>query len=499
MKSTYSYAAVLKKLMSLADVKMLIVAKTVGYDISYISKWCSGSNLPPTKIKDAINHDLANLFTDGISAKKAVHKFNEEFQIDMEEPYSKDAVLKAINALLSASYNNSAMNVPGKAAKQKNDGANFVAGHPTALNYVLRTLRTIIEESAHDLEIISTVDLCNFLNQISDGELNQIRLKDIQVNFKTFVNMETFRSAPDHNIKQIYRYLNSMLNFNIWIYEQNEQCRYNVLAVKNHIAFIFAIDANGHLQFAAETRERNTVNNIYEQSRRVIERENIALRPETHDSLMKDGYRTKFYSGSDFCFYCAFGFEFLMPADVAGTIAEQALAYTGDPHMADYIKKLQITWEERLINDNEHIEFIIPKSNVIRYAEQGKIYYADIPFTLTVEQRQRHFRHIISIMRKNPNMKIRILDDGGEGPSAQKHNISVYYNQRKMFLKKNGYVIETPNAKRYSSVISSGFLDYFDVFFNNLCQEPLCKSYDADEIEEIVNKYENMFLRMLNL
>ena len=44
MNSTY--ADTLKQLIGLADIKLFIVANTLGYDISYISKWCNGAKLP---------------------------------------------------------------------------------------------------------------------------------------------------------------------------------------------------------------------------------------------------------------------------------------------------------------------------------------------------------------------------------------------------------------------------------------------------------------------
>jgi len=185
-----------------------------------------------------------------------------------------------------------------------------------------------------------------------------------------------------------------------------------------------------------------------------------------------------------------------MPPDIADDIVKKTLEHTHDQSIANYVKKLQITLEERLTNSGEPVRFIIPKSNIIRYAKQGEIYYSNIPFTLTIEQRQKHIAHIVSVMRKNPHIQLIVYDDVEEDPSSQEHNISVYYSKRYMLLKKNGYLPECQNVDLYSSVLSSSFLNQFNDFFDNLCQSNLCTTLSPDDIEEIVNKYEYMFLRI---
>ena len=49
MKTESSFSEEMKRLMQLTNMKNATVAAVLGYDVSYVSKWINGRNLPAAK------------------------------------------------------------------------------------------------------------------------------------------------------------------------------------------------------------------------------------------------------------------------------------------------------------------------------------------------------------------------------------------------------------------------------------------------------------------
>ncbi|MGL4791379.1 MAG: hypothetical protein ACRCW1_08225 [Anaerotignaceae bacterium] len=496
MSIEYNYAYVLKKLIERTKVKMIYVGKTVGYDISYISKWCSGQNLPTHKNKDKINESLALLFAEEYFNKSIIDTIKEDFEIEVKPCHSVDSLVKTIHKLLAISYCNSKKNVP-VTTKEKVNRTCFVNGTKAVVEHFQETLRNLLEETESDLEILSTVDLSNMLRQMKTLNFSRLNLKDILITAKFCLNMEVFKKEPDENIRKIYHFLNSNINSNVWIFDQKEVLQNNVFVIKNTVAFLFSISRAGEFLLSSETWDKDIVNSIYETTINYFDSENIILKPEAAEELSKKGYRTKFYSTREFSSFNAFGFEYLLPTDISDLVAEKAANFGNDLTEEYYIKKLQITWEECFSKGN--IRFIIPKSNVLKYIEMGKIFYLNVPFTLTVEQRQQHARHIVKCMNENPNIKIVILEDDEISYIENDYNISLYYNHKKAYMKRNGDILNTDEICLYYVVLNQWILDYLNTFLTNLCKSQRYTEITPNEIENLIEKYEPMFLRMLDI
>ena len=54
-----AYGTVLKQLIQLTGSKLSTISDVIGYDVSYISKWCNKSMLPAAKMAPEINRSLS--------------------------------------------------------------------------------------------------------------------------------------------------------------------------------------------------------------------------------------------------------------------------------------------------------------------------------------------------------------------------------------------------------------------------------------------------------
>ena len=101
MKSiTFGY--LLDKLLYLSRQKKTALAKTLGYDISYISKWTSGKNLPIPKNINSIC-EMTSKFIVNSSAQEDIKNIKEYFEIN-ENLNSKKELEVYLEELLRESY-----------------------------------------------------------------------------------------------------------------------------------------------------------------------------------------------------------------------------------------------------------------------------------------------------------------------------------------------------------------------------------------------------------
>lgn len=56
-----NYSHLLKQLLQFSDTKAIILANVLGYDISYISKWCNGAKIPSAKNLHVIHKKMSAL------------------------------------------------------------------------------------------------------------------------------------------------------------------------------------------------------------------------------------------------------------------------------------------------------------------------------------------------------------------------------------------------------------------------------------------------------
>lgn len=488
-----NYAYTLKTLISITNIKMIYVAKAVDYDISYISKWCNNNNLPQKKNISIINRKLAQLFTNEIVANKSFPIVCREFNlinIDDQQD-NKEIIQEEIYQILMLAFEISESRFPLK-KNHKEETSTVLIGRKRILEYLSETIRTIAEKSAEDIELICTIDIDRILQVYGENHLSPYNLKNIRMFANLGIDTNAFKKDCNGVLNRIYRLLNAKLECEITLFDNLLVKKYNILAIKDKIAFLFSVDQDGDMDIATEIRDIDTVNEIYNQASSKLRITDIILRPAENLSLEQGGFRTKFYTAPEFEFFSVYGFEFFLPDDVVESLSHEAVLQGGS---ATAVKKLQITWEERFIN--AEINFLLPKSAVMRYIEKGVMYYTDFHYQTSVEQRRRHVRQIIEHMKKNKKISFYVLDDDYHYPENF-FQISVYFNHNKMFLKKNMHSVSN-NASRFYVLADERYTEYIKSYFKGMLNKNNCMKYPVEEMEQIVNENEKMMLRMLDL
>jgi len=497
MKKSKSYGLIIKELLDVTDTKFTVLAKAVGYDISYISKWCNNIKIPSIKNIETVNSKLAQFFSEEVIKQGKIEDINKSFEIrqyTVEHLAKKELLYEVIYKILETGYKNSKSDFCQKTENTTEDNK-IIIGNKKITSFVTDLLRTTIESSTDDIEIISTLDICKTTSNINPDMIEGLKMKNIRVNAKVALDMSEFESNPNFYIPRIYFILNECLNIEFDFYDNKELDKLNIIAIKNKFAIICSLNLDGIMEVATVIMEQDKVNAIYEQVSIKFRTESLLIKSTEFLGMDKGGYRTEFYSNDEFQFISTRGFEFLLPYEIINEIINDVYNQGLNEDTAFFIKKIQITWEE--VFEKSKINFIILKSALMKYFEDGEIFYAEVNYKVTPEQRKKHALNVLECMRNNKDIKITVLDDELLNHKLNFFKISVYVNNRKIFLKKNRKS-ESNSAPLYYTIINEKFVKLINEYLTSLKDRDYCVEYDLNATERIIEKYGTMIQRILD-
>ncbi|MEA4827772.1 MAG: hypothetical protein VB130_14250, partial [Clostridium sp.] len=99
-------------------------------------------------------------------------------------------------------------------------------------------------------------------------------------------------------------------------------------------------------------------------------------------------------------------------------------------------------------------------------------------------------------MKKNNDIKFTILDDELLNYGINFFKISVYANNKKVFLKKNSSYI-TNSAPLFYTIINEKLVRHINEYLLFIKDKDFCVEYDVNAVEQIFEKYGPMFFRMI--
>lgn len=499
MKNTENYGYTLKKLLCFTGIKFVVLSKSLGYDVSYISKWCHNIKIPTFKNIGMINEKAAIIFSDQIIEENRIKEFYELFHIDetldSNNEMANEMLKNHIYNLLDVSYKKSENDLFPRNDK-KQDETKVVVGKNQVIAFIRELITTTVKNSTTDIELLSTVDICKTTSNINLDIIDEYELNGIKMNAKVAIDVNEFEINPDFYLWRTYVILNKKWNVEFEFFDNKNIDKLNIISIRNKFAIVLSLDSDGLIEVATVITDKETVNTIYDKTISKFKISDILVRAVETEVLEQGGYRTDFYSSNEFQFVSTKGFEFLLPTEIVSDIIHKTYSKGSNYDVSFFIKKLQITWEERF--EKSKINFIILKSALMKYIEEGEIFYTDIKYNLSIEQRKKHIFKIVEAMKKNDNIKITILNDELLNYDGNFFKISVYVNDKKAFFKKDLEHVGNMPLVVYT-ITNEKLVNYINQYLSFIRSSDLCVEYGIEEVELALEKYGKMFLRMLEV
>lgn len=492
-----NYSQLLKQLLQFSDTKSIILSNTLGYDISYISKWCSGVKIPSVKSIPTIHKQMSTLFAKEISIKQKesifLVEFHLEFPKEKESIHDLDFLENAIFSLLNKTYH---LDNPNTDIPQEEE-ISFVFGKNDIVYFVEEKLKSIfLQTSSSRLDFFLTVDFTTVNLHPILSLLSKLKRPEMNIYVSLGIDLEQLQEQGNNKINKLFYLLNRYVNLNIELYNNSRFKNLNILLLKNHIAFQYSLSQEGEFLGFTSIQEKTNFDKVNDFVLGHFKEEDKLFHLANTRKLQKEGYRTTFYTDESFHFFLVHGFEFLLPPSIIDNIAVHAKKNKYSEQDLISILKVKIAWEE--IFENSSINFFILKNSMFRYLEKGKLMYMNIDYQTSIEERELHYDYAIKLLEKNPDIHFYIVDEEFVSNNNLNYNIGVFGNDRKMFFK-NYYNLERKKEPYFTVVNNKKLLNQIYTLLDQIKDSEHCKEYGVEELKTLWEKYKNMFSRLTEL
>lgn len=487
-----AYGFLLKKLIRFTNIKLTNLAEIVGYDTSYISKWCNKDKLPAAKAASSVNKCLADVFAGEIFAQGEEALFARDFKI--EEPIDEEQLAAFILQILKAAYKESYDNTTDTTRAVASSQHRLLLWEPDIKAFFKTELPQLVRQMSESCHILCTMDICSFLPNLS-FEYQCMDLLDIPIYIQMGINLHQCEKQMDY-IFQLYYLLNHYHYINFDFYDNHTINLMNMLVIKDCMAIQCSLDKDHSISVVSIITDITQVNEIYEKIAPEFTPNTLLIHSANSEELFYNGYRTEFYAHNNFQILLTHGFEFLLPPEMNSRLNQAAREQGFSENMGHLITHLGITWEE--IFEKGCIEFYLLKTSLMQYISDGTIYFTDIVYHMSKDERKSHLKHVIELIQKNPNIRFYIIDDEFVPNSADLFRMSVYNNKKKLFLKNTEHH-SNPHSPAFYTIQNNILIRDISQYFEKIQTSPLCNIYEKDDILRFNEKYGTLIERMLSV
>lgn len=482
------YAMALKKLVSLTETKNLVLAHLTGYDISYISKWCSGRKVPTAKHIDRINGQLAAYFADTLTAQGQTASFYRLVPSASAAPSLGDAIA----AYLQTAYNQSCQIQQGAPDGENGQTGQLITGNHDAAKFLETLLTDRIPTIEGDGNLLILGEFCTLYDLGFWKYLEAVPLRARRFTIRVGVDVDKLVSDTTYT-HHLYMLLNRLLHYDFIFYDYRHVAHTNMIILEHEFAVQYALESPEAIGLCTYVDDPVVVTDVYQR---------FILRFTSHEPIFAPsrllgidamGFRTAFYSASNFFFFLTNGFDFLLPSSA---IDEFLSSIQASDQVVRQISHLRIMWEELLSTVN--VEFLLPTSSIIRYIETGYMFFTDAEFRMNSEGRKLHLQNIIATMQKNHRIKMGVFQSSSQTTEYHEANLSFYSNFSSAFMKKNPQFI-TNDASPIYVISNTKLVNAFHLFFYTLKELQTYHQYTYEEIYEKYKKYKSFIERTIDL
>lgn len=473
----WQYRQAFKTLVDLTNTKLSTIAFTLGYDISYISKWNSGRKLPSSKNIYTINRKLSTLFAKVIVEEDKIDDFFLAFNLNNKEiltKNSKKALEVLIYKLLNEAYMNSNQDLP----MEKISNTNLIFKNSS----IDKELKEILEKTLgkkKKVDIWATFDINSHFAQIL-LQVGKNLDKDVEFNLHLLCKKEDLEDFD------ILKNITDNSRINIELYE-DPGLDYNFILVRDTAYFILREEAA--FSFLTHGEELDTLFEITSFIMGLFKCLNKIIVFSQPEELAKSSYRKYFYSDSDFLFLSNYGFEFLLPNQIIDRII-QKIDDDKDFKKAE-AENIKLLWEE-LFSDAE-INFLTTRTGLLKYFETGEIYYCSIRARLSIEEIEAHLNNIISVMKKNKNINFYIIKDNRTLQAMGLDKFNFFISENNMFFKK----IDDDGRLTSTSLVTDSKIHHkIHDRLEEIMESSYSQKYEVDDLEKLFHKYAQVFKKM---
>ena len=435
-----AFGQLLEKLLYLSNQKKSVLAKKLGYDISYISKWIKGRNLPTQKNISNICEITSEFIVESLNpiSKQELKRY---FEIEVE--IKDDAgLIQYIDRILRESYiisvQDSRYDIHKSTHSQDNYNSMMHINPRLRKQYLSNDAGLYLSESGKLDIILST----NLYKLKSDDKLAIAKMKsilsEIQKNNAVRARVLTgFEGSEENTILNtliIIDMIATYPNLNFEIYNCNID-NSNILSVLKDRIFHSAIfSSNGRCLLTNMSMEKNIVDEVYYSLEEIIKNQGkLLVDKKAPLQILKEKIYLQYIMGQDMRLILGAMNEFFMPSDLFIELAENIFGQ--DEVLLKELVQINIFLQNIIYKSN--INILIYESELMKYISTGEVLFFNKPVKLTLEQMKRHIKNIEKIIKDYEGIKIKLVEESFLEANDLDLKPSIYLSKNLTIIKMN--------------------------------------------------------------
>lgn len=433
----------IEKLIQFSGQKNYSLAKELGYDVSYISKWISGTMLPASKNIKNICEKTAKFVVDNATE---IHKCEilAYYKLDINKYSSDESIIQYIQDMLNESY---------LFSSQKKANKNYIkvgkenAEQCNSLLYIKpRLLKKHLDEDIMDLtkkeiknDVILLADLFSLgkddklhIAGIRSGSTIKTEMKNVRIRFLISFDENAediiFNTILLMNMIKIY----SNINFTFY---SCKHAQYSLTSVIKENSFTYTVYTDTkQCLFTNVSQDPKVVQDIYESLEEMIEtRSRITFLEKNPREIILEKNYIEYMIGRDLRWLIGNMSELFMPSDLFLEIGK--IVFGESKEIVDELKNIDAILQNAIYKSN--IQILMYENAIRQYISNGILSFFNTTITLSLEQRQRHIEYMEKILKENEDIDIKLINGNLVDDFKNKENPTAYLSRNINIIKGN--------------------------------------------------------------
>lgn len=488
------FGQLLEKLLYLSNQKKITLAKELGYDISYISKWINGRNLPTQKSISSICKATSQFIVSSLNpiSNQGLKRY---FEIEVEDDTE---LAKYIERSLKKSYLITAQKSDSNIYKGTHSEENYnsiLHINPRLRKQYLSNDTDLYINESNKLDIILSTNLYKLKSNDKvyiagmKSSLAEIQKdKEIRVRFLT-----GFEGSENNTILNTFILIYMIITYtdlNFEVYNCNID-NSDILSVIKDRIFHSAIFANNErCLFTNMSKERTIIDEVYYSFEEIIKDQGkLLVEKKSSIDVLKDKVYMQYIMGQDLKWILGSMNEFFMPSDLFMELAESVFGQ--DKEVIQELRQINIFLQSIIYKSN--IKVLIYETELMKYISNGEAIFFNRPIKLTLAQVEKHIKNMEKIIKNNESIEIKLIENNILDDFNSDLKPSIYLSKNLKIIKMN------PDKFNNYAIVK-------DFEFNKICDELFDKSWNGnsgkfvDEKDEILDRISKalIYTRIIN-
>ncbi len=419
--SNIGFNKLVETLIYFSGQKNYTLAKYLGYDVSYISKWISGSMLPSAKHIRKLSENMSQYIVEHLNewtwkeiieyfglkpdqteeslANFLTDKINEEYVYSYEISHKKNNSknIKGLNGVISIN--------PRKRKKTlQGDVEKLIKSSDEKTNIVLmaNTLSLDMESKTN----LAGIGIKNYMSDVSD-----------KVNLKMLVSFEENVEDIIMNTLIFINLVSSYANKKYEMYSCQAPQNSLVVSIQNKLFYNAMYIDNGICLYSNHSTDENVVEDSYEA---LIDIVNTKSKPtflqKTSKSMILDKNYIHYIIGNKLRWLIGYMNELFMPSDLFMELGKEV--FGDDEDIVEELSKIDAILQNATYNAD--LKVLMYEKGLRAYISTGELRFFNKQITLDFDQRRRHIEYMEKLFTENENIEIKLIN--GDLIEAFKNN-----------------------------------------------------------------------------